>query len=216
MKNKTRKQTKKHTLNSLLKENKKFSSAYKKNKLMQLIKSDAMKDKVIREKLLDCVQVFSNYFQRIVLLRQAFSEDASFLSVSQEHLAEEFGHNLSLMKDRNNRPPIWDAILDAASSWFAWKMLTLDDEEKTLLVHLVLETSANMFFQETHKIMSKYRETDYFKIHSEADEKHEKMGIELLKGLTSRKYNKLFELQSQGWDMLNTACERIAQLTLGK
>jgi pyrroloquinoline quinone (PQQ) biosynthesis protein C len=61
--------------------------------------------------------------------------------------------------------------------------------------------------------MHAYGETNYFKIHSEADEKHELMGRELLKNLTSEKYQRLFAIQQQGWDMLNAVCDRIAKLT---
>lgn len=122
-------------------------------------------------------------------------------------------HNFSLDADRNYRPPAWDAILDATACWFTWKMFTLDQEAKTVLMHLVLETSANIFFQEAHKVMHSYGETDYFKIHSEADEKHEKMGRELLQNLSTEKYQQLLVVQSQGWDVLNAVCNRIAELS---
>jgi len=115
------------------------------------------------------------------MLRSVFCENSRFLATAQKHLDEEFGHNLSLNTDRNHRPPVWDAILEATASWFTWKMFTLDQEEKTVLIHLVLETSANIFLQEAHKVMRQYGETNYFKLHAEADEKHEKMGRELLK-----------------------------------
>lgn len=200
-------------LESILTKNKNFAEIYKKSNLMMLIKSKEMDRKEKRERLLDCIQVFSNYFQKVVSLRHVFCEDSKFLAVTQKHLDEEFSHNISLMKDRKNKAPAWDPILDSTSGWFAWKMLTLDNEEKTLLVHLVLETSANIFFHEAHKIMDRYGETDYFNIHSEIDEEHEKMGMELLEGLSQNKYKRLSEIQSQGWDVLFAACDRIAELT---
>lgn len=39
-------------------------------------------------------------------------------------------------------------------------------------------------FSEAHKVMTQHHGTDYFKIHSEVDEKHEHMAKELLTSLT--------------------------------
>ncbi len=62
--------------------------------------------------------------------------------------------------------------------------------------------------------MEGFGETDYFKLHSEVDEHHETMGLALLKGLRETDYQNLLTIQQQGWDVLNTACNRIAELTI--
>jgi len=203
------------SLKYILKKNQYYVEKYYENRLMQFICSEQMSNVELRKRLLDCIQVFSNYFQKTVMLRNVFSEAPRFCEGAQEHLDEEFGHNLALMKDRKNRPCVWDAILEATSAWFTWKMFVLDNEEKTVLIHLVLEASANIFFREAHKVMSRYGETDYFKIHSEADEKHEKMGHALLENLSPEKYARLLDVQKQGWDVLNAACRRIAEIAMG-
>ena len=61
--------------------------------------------------------------------------------------------------------------------------------------------------------MRQYAETDYFKIHADVDEHHETMGLDLLTGLRDLDYQRLSEVQQQGWAMLNTACCRMAELT---
>lgn len=201
------------TLSTLLEKNKDFVYQFKHNPLMLLIESSAMNESKNRTKLLDCIQVFSNYFQKTVMMRAILNEDKRYQSIVRAHLKEEFGHDVSLMHDRHNRAPIWDPILEACSGWFVLKMLTLDNIEKTLLVHLVLEASANVFFVEAHRVMARYDETNYFKIHAQLDEQHEAMGIKRLEGLSTADYAQLLIIQSQGWDMLNAACERIAALT---
>jgi hypothetical protein len=200
-------------LNYILDKNKIYIEAFEENPLMKLVQSTTMDEVKSRAHLLDCIQVFSNYFQKTVMLRSALSENNQYLKVAQEHLAEEFGHDISLMHDRHEKKAVWDPILDACSSWFAWKMITLDNSEKTLLVHLVLESSANMFFVRAHKVMMKYAETDYFKIHAEVDEHHATMGIELLNDLSDVEYKGLLKVQQQGWDMLNAVCNRMAEIT---
>ena len=202
-----------HTVEELFKRNDAFIESYRLSSLMHLIRSPFMAKRKARQTLLDLIQVFSNYFQKVVMLRSVFTENIKFHLIALDHLKEEFCHNEKLMADRHYQAPAWDPILEATSSWFAWKMLTLNDEERTVLVHLVLEASANIFFQEAHQVMHHYGETDYFKIHSDVDEQHEQMGKALLYDLTPRQYARLLAVQSQGWSILMTACDRIAELT---
>jgi len=200
------------SLNYVLKKNEEFVRLYQKSQLFQIIESEKIASPKIREQLLACIQVLSNYFQKVVMLRDVFCESKKYMTITQEHLKEEFCHHLSLLEERKNKPAKWDAVLDATSSWFAWKMFTLDNEEKAVLVHLVLESSANMFFQRASKAMQKYGEINYFKVHAEVDEKHEKMATGMLKNLSKEKYARLLEVQAQGWDVLNAVCTRIAEL----
>lgn len=202
------------SLQQLLDINQRYCDDYRNNsQLMRLIKSESMTDKSQRAKLLDCIQVFSNYFQKTVMLRSVFCENRRYLPVVDDHLKDEFGHNTDLSRDRQHRDPVWDPILEATSAWFAWNMLVMDNDEKVISVHLVLESSANIFFTEANQVMKAYGETDYFAIHSEVDSDHEQMGINLLQSLPACRYQRLMEVQAQCWDMLNTACNRMAILT---
>lgn len=200
-------------LEYILEKNKSYEEDFTKGSLMNLIQSTAMNDTKMRAELLDCIQVFSNYFQKTVMLRSVLNENSKYLQITQEHLTEEFGHNISLMHDRHDKEPIWDPILESCSCWFAWKMLTLDNLEKTFLVHLVLEVSANIFFIKAHQVMLKYNETNYFKIHAKIDEHHATMGHDFLRNLREDEYKSLLIIQKQAWDVLNTACNRMAELT---
>lgn len=202
-----------HHLEALLKTNQTHTDAFKENPLMRLIASPAMQAAHNRVRLLDCIQVFSNYFQKTVMLRAVLNDNNRYVPIVRAHLVEEFGHDVALMHDRKDREPIWDPILEACSCWFSWQMLSLDNSEKTVLVHMVLEASAHLFFIKAHHVMRQYAETDYFKIHADVDEHHETMGLELLTGLRDVDYQRLSEIQQQGWDMLNAACRRMAELT---
>jgi hypothetical protein len=64
--------------------------------------------------------------------------------------------------------------------------------------------------------MTAYGETSYFKIHSEADEGHEQMGRELLTDLSPRKYERLIEIQHQGWSIMSAFCEHVAKHSIGE
>lgn len=179
---------------------------------MQLITSEHIKEEKVKDKLLDALQVFSTAFQKTVLLRYALNDNPLFYSITQQHADEEYRHDLILNKARSNRPITWDAILDAAVNWFNYKMMTLDDYGKTLLVHFVLEKSAIIFFEQADKVLSD--KTNYFKIHAEVDGSHENMGHDLLEELTPPLYRQLATIQKQGWDMVNLATNRIAELAI--
>lgn len=200
-------------LSDIIEINRAYALEFTTSPLLSLIQATTMDNARSRARMLDCIQVFSNYFQKTVMLRAVLNDDNKYIKIAQEHLAEEFGHDISLMHDRNDKQPTWDPMLDACSAWFSWKMITLDNSEKTLLVHLVLEESANIFFIKANEVMVKYKETDYFKIHAEVDDHHASMGLSLLKNLTNDEYANLLTVQQQGWDVLNAVCKRIAELT---
>ena len=202
----------KNLFNELIHRNTEYIQCYKNSPIMQLINSTVMAEQASRHKLLDCIQVFSNYFQHTVMLRTIAAYDTRFFNVALQHLKEEILHNILLMNDRHHKESIFDPILEGCSSWFAWKILFIDNSSKTFLMHFILEASAHVFFAGAHQIMKEYKETDYFKIHSELDCHHETMGNELLKDLRTAEYDELFNLQKRGWQMLNTLCNRIVEL----
>lgn len=196
----------------LLEKNEQFKHTYANSAIMRLINGNLIQHESCRNHLLGLIQTLSNYFQKIVLLRSVFADAHPFKALATEHLKEEFCHNEELMAERNFQPPVWDPVLEAICSWFTWKMFNSTDEDKIVLIHLVLETSASIFFQSAFTIMQKYSAIEYFKVHSEADEKHEYMGKELLENLSEKQYQKLMETQFQGWEMMLAACDRIAAL----
>lgn len=183
------------------------------NPLFTLIRSPQITDKSCRARLFDCIQVWSNCFHRLLLIRSATTELEQFQSLFERHLIEEFDHSATLAAERQREAQrIWDPVLDATAHWFLWKMLTLDNRGKTVLVHLVLETGAAVFHAVANPILSPYRETEYFEVHDEADREHRDMGLELLNGIDDNECRELERLQQEGWDMLNTLCARMATL----
>lgn len=202
--------------NTLIENNKNLANKFYNSDLIKLIKSDAINNKNHIDSLLDAIQIFSNYFQKVLLLKSAFTNHIPFVDIASQHLKEELFHNEMLMQERNNRPLIWDPILEATSSWFAWKMLNSSDEEKIILVHLVLEASGNIFFKTAHPIMEQFGHQQYFHLHAEIDEQHEAIGYESLKGFNSKIYQRLVNLQQQGWDMVFAASKRMEVIATHK
>lgn len=185
---------------------------FENSNLLKFLSIRELEKKEIRDKILNCIQVFANYFQKIVMLRNIFTNNPVFSRMACAHLSEELGHDDILMKERGNKDISFDPILDSAMAWFCWKMMGLNDLEKTVLMHWVLETSAYYFFAKAKTIFECYEEMEYFKIHSEADEEHKNINPLFLDGLRLEEYASLETVLAQGWAIMTAACDRIVEL----
>lgn len=193
--------------------NEQLMEEYKSNELFTLVCSGEVEDPNVRAKLLDTIQIWSRHFQRVVMSRIVFGSDPRFGAIAREHFASEYGHDMNLEESRGGAlRPVWDPVLEACSAWFPAKMLQLDDVEKTVLVHLVLEGSATVFHNVAHPIMDAFNETKHFEVHNTEDGDHLAMGFDLLRGLDRGTYERLAQVQREGWDMLNALCTRMATL----
>lgn len=140
-------------LEALIKMNEKHMGEYLSNPIFKFIEGSDVSDSAKRSTLLDAIQVWSNFYQKMVRLRSVVSSNPKYSDASETHLAEEFQHNLHLANDRGSQSKnIWDPALEAGSSWFVWKMFTLNDDERAALVHLVLEGSSTIFHDKAHKL----------------------------------------------------------------
>lgn len=197
----------------LVRRNEQLMQEYKANDLFTLVCSGEVEDPTVRAKLLDTIQIWSRHFQRVVMSRVIFGSDPRFGAVAREHFASEYGHDVNLEESRGGAlRPVWDPVLEACSAWFPAKMLQLDDAEKTVLVHLVLEGSATVFHKVAHPVMDAFNETEHFAVHNTEDGDHLAMGFDLLRDLDSATYERLARVQREGWDMLNALCARMATL----
>jgi quercetin dioxygenase-like cupin family protein len=186
---------------------------YLKNPLFELIRSPSIRDRQIRDRMLESLQVWSNQFQKIVMFRYALSEQQAFAALAWQHLAEEFGHHRRLAEDRGtDRVEVWDPVLEGTSSWFVLQMTQQDDLSRSVLVHLVLEAAGASFHQIASPIMRELGKSDYFAQHDELDADHERMGLALLDGLDEATYRRLTRVLEDGWAMFGVLCSRIAHL----
>lgn len=185
---------------------------FQESHLLKILSSTELDKKETRNKILDCIQIFANYFQKIVMLRGTFTHNPVLSAIARMHLNEELGHDAVLMKERNNRDSLFDPILDSSMAWFCWQMFGLNDLEKTVLMHWVLESSAYCFFSNAKTVFGRYGEMEYLDIHSEADEGHKDIDPVFLKGLRLEEYERLETVLLQGWSVMTTACDRIAEL----
>jgi quercetin dioxygenase-like cupin family protein len=198
----------------LFKKNEEYMERFDKHRLFVLVKNGLLNNPVARRKFLDCFQVWSNYFQKMVLSRVVTLQDPAFEELAWAHLTEELGHNRDLAKSRPDLQPVFDPILEGVCSWFASKVGAISDIEKVVLVHLVVEASAVYFYKHVQPAMSANTAKNHFDKHKTDDEAHVAMGYDFLRKVTTADWPRLFEIQRQGWAMLMSVMGRVADLVV--
>lgn len=197
-------------IDRLLSRNAECIEAYRGSALMRLVEDDIIRIPRVREALLDCLQTWSDYFQLLLHLRVALTESSEHKRVALDHLAEEIGHNdnLRAQRERDGRQP-WDAVMQSAMGWFKQAMLTGTDAERTLLIHLVLESSGEVFHAAASPV---FGDMDHFRQHGEDDGAHAEYGVELLRNLEAAELVALMDVLENGWKMMMVLCDRMASL----
>lgn len=85
------------------------------------------------------------------------------------------------------------------------------DIEKTLLMHLVIEASGEVFHKKSAAIFS---EMPHFQEHGDDDGDHTAYGIALLKKATSAEVHDLLDPLGEAWQMMTLLCDRMALMAL--
>lgn len=158
----------------------------------------------LRDAFLARLRVWSDHFQRLLRLRAALSDDA----LAETHLREELGHNEQLGAS-SAEARHWDPVLSSTSTWFVWKTLTSSEAERAVLVHLVLEAAATVFYTAMRAWFTEDPAAAHFDEHTEVDARHVDLGIEALARHGALDLAKLAEVQARGWDVMNAMFDRI-------
>jgi quercetin dioxygenase-like cupin family protein len=194
----------------LLSEQANFVERFQSHPLIHLVQKTSPEDTETREKLLAGLNIWANWFQRIIYMRAAVGAPLDFQNLAEQHVQEEVGHNTTLLEMRQNKSlSFCDPILEATSSWFFEKMLSSTVEEKTILIHFVLEAAGDVFHKEALRFFSN---ATHFTTHTQLDEDHFGMGCRVLEKSGNYDLEKLRLILKQGWDMFDLLLSRIAHL----
>ncbi|GAB7262400.1 cupin domain-containing protein [Dickeya ananatis] len=176
-------------LNNLYQVNETLVGRHQNNALFQLFSSGRLqKDAQLRQRFVSALYVWSRYFQKMVLARQALCITPALQEEYQRHFMEEVGHDELLRVRYEINDEVYDPILEAAGNWFVSQMYQQDEAGKVVVVHLVVESSGHVFGLATSEIFHKPEvEGDYFDVHAEADDDHRSIGQAYLHSLPAEK-----------------------------
>ena len=194
--------------------NEAYMERFDKHRLFAMVRNGLLDDASAKRRFLDCFQVWSDYFQKMVLTRAVTARQKGFEDLAWQHLLEELGHNQSLAKSRDDLQPVFDPLLEDTCSWFASRMEHIGEAEKVVLSHVVVEASATFFYKHVQPALASTAVQGHFELHSEVDNSHVAMGYDFLRTLSISDGHSLFEIQHQGWAMLMAVMARIADLTV--
>jgi len=201
-------------LSRLFQVNAEYLNDFSENPLFKLFISPNKFSQSLNFSFLKYFQVWSDNFQKIVLARELFCDHPEYKDMTRDHLNDEWGHNNSLKKDHKLSKNRWDPILEATASWFIWKMGVFNENEKIVLVHLVIEASATVFYEKIPKEVWASIQSNHGELHRHLDVEHDKVGLNMLEGLKPAEYLRLNQVQQEGWQMLNQCFQRMHELIL--
>lgn len=191
-----------------------FLERFKKNKIFKLL-SSGITNPSKSSVFLDYMQVLSDHFQRMMLLRSAISEDMQYTKVFWQHLVEEFGHNEKLRESRSGYQVRFDPVFDALCVWFTNKMNSLDNVEKFFLVHCVIEAAAAEFYKTAYPLFSATM-IHHFEEHMELDQKHASDDWNFPSDLGEKAIQNIMTLQREAWGVIEAQYARLAELVEGQ
>ncbi len=198
----------------LFKKNEEYMERFDKHRLFALVRKGLLNNADSRRRFLDCFQVWSNQFQKMVMARVLTLQEPKFEELAWTHLLEELGHNRDLAQSRSDLQHVFDPVLEATASWFHTIMGSISDAEKVVLVHLVVEASATSFYKYIQPAMAASGTEEHFDRHKMVDDGHTEMGYEFLRNHSLGDGQRLFAIQERGWAMLTVVMGRIADLVV--
>jgi quercetin dioxygenase-like cupin family protein len=185
-----------------------YEQRFMKNPLMKLIRSSTIKKPEVQDRLLEALNYWSDWFQKILALRVATGAPPLFQSSAEQHLAEEVGHNRGLFVLRKNAPMyVWDPLLDASASWFYQRMITGRPGTKAVLMHCVCESASYIFHTEAKRVFSSM---PHFTLHSDLDEGHAAEGFHILKTIPGLDIYEMRLILKHGWDVFENLASAMA------
>src|SRR5690606_23928778 len=122
------------------------------NRIFTLDRAALLANSDMRRTFFDGLQVMSSHFQRLMFARMALCDSDVYRPVFLEHFLEELGHDAELRRERGNASQRWDAVLEASASWFVGKNYLIDNPGRIVMIHLILERGASVFYSHFQQI----------------------------------------------------------------
>ncbi|TNF66345.1 MAG: hypothetical protein EP298_09350 [Gammaproteobacteria bacterium] len=192
--------------------NEKAFEEFKQAPFFKLIQSDFLINNPYKRKLFfNYMQIFSDRFQLMVFMRQGGCRDQRFEAFFLSHLEDEIGHH-KLLQKHEHFEETFDPVLNAISIWFVYQMLTLDNIEKLVVMHLIIEKAGDFYHSFSNEFLGKFLDSDYYEIHSEIDEEHADIDISLIENYPEFVYHRLGLLSHKSWTMMHTMIDRVYHL----
>lgn len=191
---------------ALLQASQEWKDKFTENKLFK-----ALQDEKMRRPFLRVMKNWSTHFQKLIMIRSAFEHNDEFLSISSEHLIDEFGHDNAFADVEDIEPSL---ELRAIFAWFSDQMLRMDDAQRLVAMHLAIEGSATIFYPKTKHLFAHVNESGHFEDHDEHDHRHEGLGFDDLRISDAKEAGRLRVVLEEHWAMIDKLMTQMMHDTL--
>ncbi len=198
---------------SLQEKNVEYLEQFRLNPLLSALRDGNYSTPDRLQAFLSVFQIWSDCFQELLQIRVSTTLEPNHLRLALQHQSEERGHNTQIQKAMTSRmPPPQDSQLELHCDWFRSQMGSLTDAAKTVLMHVVIEASANVFYPCLAQVQSRGVLQEHISQHLSHDPHHCEMGMSLLRSDCAQNEGLLSRVQKEGWEHLNELFSRIHQV----
>jgi quercetin dioxygenase-like cupin family protein len=185
---------------------------FSKNPLFMLFNSGLLSEPGEMERFLSLFQIWSDCFQDLLRIRVSGTPGSKFHALALTHLAQEAGHNTQIRNARKTDTPAkFDTITESYCSWFREQMRNSSEVEQAVLMHIVIEASADIFYSHFSSASANQSLSSHIREHLHHDTEHFQMGLRVLQEHTEPNPEKLLRLQERAWSILGALFARFQE-----
>jgi hypothetical protein len=197
------------TLEQLLARNQARTEASLQKPMFRKLMGDGLRDSAERHRFYECLRVFSEALQTLLIARQATCSDADYAALFLDQLRRELTRE-ALSTGGNATPMAFDPVLAATASWFCQQMFLLDDLDKTV-INLVLETAGGHLQRLVQLVCADDVRATSMANHALAGDP-QKLALHRLENQPPQVYRRLSAVLDRSWDMFEAMTGQIIAL----
>lgn len=113
---------------------------------------------------------------------------------------------------RNLPDHFYDPVLEALVDWFPYQMQVLDQAEKYLIRHWIIQDVGDQYHQIAHSHIEKHIYDRHFTRHLRIDNRHDVLNETVLHHLKSSGYHRLKQILILSWNHFAALVDRMSEL----
>ncbi len=196
-----------HSLDALLAYNAKRAAAFAGRPIFELIGDGTLEHGPCFDACVSALRIWRHGIRSLLRVCEANSGDpryeAEFRRSAEAPMRDREGSHKLLTRD---------PTIEAIAGWFTYQMYLLDDAEKTVLTHLVLDSAASAFDERTAGARSQAQGRRLPGL-ALVGLREGTSALELLQHESPRGYARLEAVAGEAWDMIEAMTDRVVALT---
>jgi mannose-6-phosphate isomerase-like protein (cupin superfamily) len=196
-----------NSLDALLAYNAERAAAFAERPIFELLTDGTLEHGPCFDSCASALRTWRHGIRSLLLLREANASDptyeGAFRRGAEAQVADREGSKKILTRD---------PAIEAIAGWFTYQMYLLDDAEKVVITHLVLDSATSMFDERAARARSRSKGRRLPGI-ALAGVRETTPLAQLLQHESPRGYARLKRVAGEAWDMIEAMTDRVVSLT---